>query len=94
MVAVAGPGAGELKLDGLLLYGVGVVLAPVVHPEEAAQHQDDQRQHTHTKHHTRWNMENTNYDNIMQWQWPYLPSMVTASEASSGVTSITDMIRR
>lgn len=66
MVAVAGPGAGELKLDGLLLYGVGVVLAPVVHPEEAAQHQDDQRQHTHTKHHTRWNMENTNYDNIMQ----------------------------
>ena len=64
MVAVAGPG--ELELDGLLLDGVGVVLAPVVHPEEAAQQQDHQRQHTHTKHHTRCNMGNTYYEYIMQ----------------------------
>ena len=63
MVAVAGPG--ELELDGLLLDVVGVVLAPVVRPEEAAQQQDDQRQHTHTKHHTRWNIEDTDYNHIM-----------------------------
>ena len=63
MVAVAGPG--ELELDGLLLDVVGVVLAPVVGPEEAAQQQDDQRQHTHTKHHTRWNMENMYYKYVI-----------------------------
>ena len=51
MVDVACPR--HLELDGLLLDGVGVVLTPVVHSQEAAEHQDDRGQDAETQHHTR-----------------------------------------